>query len=618
MNAAHVPRTTHNADAGNDPAGEVHRFVRDLIDRYRHCQGTPGAPVLDQVTVVDQLASLTLAEAAIRLARSATANERPPQLAVVGPTQVGKSTIVNLLLGCSVAEVSPLAGFTVQPQAFWFRPGEAPDTWAQPLFPGWRSCPPEELKRDELETYALRRVDGPAADTTPSILPPCVVWDTPDFDSLSAGQYQRGVLESAALADAYLLVLSKEKYSDLSVWKMLRLLEPLGRPLVICLNKLTPDSAEVVEHSLRERLAEFGRTWGQVPIVTVAYDPEIGSEPAWPSGTGPLTEAAGAALGEVRRDSSAGLRALVNRHWEAWTTPVRVEHAAIAEWGRQVEAGVAGFLERYKRGYLEHPERYDAFRRAAVELLHLLEIPRLSGWIVSARRAVTWPLRQLWSAGRTWRESRRGGGDPLRDLGPEAAVLFDAVETLLAGLQREVARRCDSAAPGFAVWRALGRRLEADEERLRRTFRRAIEAHHGQVTREVQVVANELYEQLQRRPARLAALRTARATLDVGGLLLVVKTGGLTPIDVLWAPATFALSSMLMESFAGVQMAADAGGLKKRQYEAVQKTLGGQILVGELRGLAGSLSDEGLFGILAEQLATADGALRAWEQRDDG
>ena len=69
---------------------------------------------------------------------------------------------------------------------------------------------------------------------------PAVFWDTPDFDSLAAAEYRRGVLETAALADLYLLVLSKEKYSDLSVWNMLKLLSPLGRPLIICLNKSTP------------------------------------------------------------------------------------------------------------------------------------------------------------------------------------------------------------------------------------------------------------------------------------------------------------------------------------------------------------------------------------------
>ena len=59
-----------------------------------------------------------------------------------------------------------------------------------------------------------------------------VFWDTPDFDSLAAAGYRRGVLETAALADIYVLVLSREKYS-ISVWNILKLLAPLARPLII-------------------------------------------------------------------------------------------------------------------------------------------------------------------------------------------------------------------------------------------------------------------------------------------------------------------------------------------------------------------------------------------------
>jgi hypothetical protein len=50
-----------------------------------------------------------------------------------------------------------------------------------------------------------------------------ILWDSPDFDSISAGVYQRGLLELLGRADAYVVVLSKEKYADLSVWTMLRL-----------------------------------------------------------------------------------------------------------------------------------------------------------------------------------------------------------------------------------------------------------------------------------------------------------------------------------------------------------------------------------------------------------
>jgi len=157
----------------------------------------------------------------------------------------------------------------------------------------------------------------------------------------------------------------------------------------------------------------------------------------------------------------------------------------------------------------------------------------------------------------------------MHDLGTEAAVLLDAVDALLTSLQRDAGRQCDPSTPGGAVWRAVAQRLDRDEGRLRQVFRNAIVEHNRQVAREIHAAANSLYEELQTQPARLVALRTARTTIDVGYLLLAVKIGGLTPLDALWAPATFGLTSLLMEGFAGVQMGHVARRLKKQQYEAV-------------------------------------------------
>ncbi|MFH1748578.1 MAG: GTPase domain-containing protein [Planctomycetota bacterium] len=605
MNTTGPPTPPSDDNAARDlaPADAVYQFICQLIERYRECSDLSEPP-----------AALELAEAALRLADKEQQCRRPTQLVVIGPTQVGKSTIVNMLLGQALAEVSPLAGFTVHPQAFWQTRADQPREWIEQLFPGWQRAIPSEMDRADLRVWSLVEIETPTGTLSePANALPVVVWDTPDFDSLTASQYRQAVLESAALADVYLLVLSKEKYADLSVWNMLRLLEPLGRPLVICLNKQMPDSGDVVESSLRQRLAEGGQAWGPVPIVTMPYFSAAEEQPR--NGTRLVTALRDVLVGGSL-DRQPGLQALVARHWSDWTAPVRAEHAAIAEWNRTVESGLEKFVERYRRGYLEHQERYDAFRRATVELLHLLEIPKLGSWITKARQAVTWLPRQLWTAGREWRQSMSKGQDPLRDLGPEAAVLFDAIETLLTGLQRDAARHCDPAVPGQAVWHALAQRLESEESRLRGVFRRAIEAHHAHVTKEIHAVANKLYENLRRQPARLVALRTARATLDLGGLLLAVKTGGLTPIDVVWAPATFAVTSMLMEGFTELQMATDARTLKKRQYESVQQTLANQVLATELRELARNLSGTGLLGISTEQLVAAGDARRAWEQRD--
>jgi hypothetical protein len=588
--------------AHGDPDTTVHKFLGALMRRYQHLQTAPTQAALNTAVVEERLSELVLAEAAVRHAQPAQApvTPRPPQVAVIGPTQTGKSTVVNLLLGRHVAEVSPLAGYTVHPEGFWLASGGRSAGWVDGLFPGWTRCEPSELSRDRLDAYAL---------------PPCVVWDTPDFDSLAARTYRRGVLEVAALADVVVLVLSKEKYSDLSVWTMLRLLEPLGRPLVICLNKLTSDATGVVAASLRQRLQQT-REDGEVPIATVEHLPDLcedgGLLPAHAADglRERLRERLAAA---ASRDRTPGARTLILRHWDDWITPLRAEHAAVDSWVEQVDTALAEFLDAYRRDYLDHPQRYDSFRRAAVELLRLLEIPKIGGLVARARRVATWPARQIVSAGRSlWAQRRRGR--TFHDLGTEAAVLVEAAEGLLTALQRDAGRRCDASTPGYAVWRAIAQRLERDEARLRQVFRAAIEEHHRQVTHEIQAAANNLYVQLSQQPTRLAALRAARATMDVGYLLLAVKTGGLTPLDVVWAPATFGVTSLLMEGIAGLQMGQVARELKKRQHQAVQTVLLEGAFRPELRSLAENLDAHGLFGIAPERLAEATAALHTWGQ----
>ena len=77
----------------------------------------------------------------------------PPQVAVLGPTQTGKSTLVNVLLGHAAAEVSPLAGFTVHPQGFWVGGADRDQGWTSALFPDWRRVQPDGLTRDDLASY---------------------------------------------------------------------------------------------------------------------------------------------------------------------------------------------------------------------------------------------------------------------------------------------------------------------------------------------------------------------------------------------------------------------------------------------------------------------------------
>ena len=169
----------------------------------------------------------------------------PPQIVVVGPTQVGKSTVANILLQQRLAESSAEAGFTVHCQGFHIvsrlqdRYTDT-DSWATGYFGDLQQSPQKALDRHVLSEYSLQETPGngsPFADT--------VVWDTPDFDSIRSFDYRAPLIKALALADLVVFVVSKDKYADKTVWIMFELLASLKAPLVIVMNK-TPQNLSLI------------------------------------------------------------------------------------------------------------------------------------------------------------------------------------------------------------------------------------------------------------------------------------------------------------------------------------------------------------------------------------
>jgi hypothetical protein len=605
VNVAEDLRNTAAPASSDTRVGVLTAFLHRLSQRYESWQRARPAG-LDEATIESRLMSLDLAEAALRLhTRHAF---RPPQIAVMGPTQTGKSTVANLLLGGDVADVSPLAGFTVHAQGFAI--DSDPDaTWTSALFPGWQRVRRPELSRDDLHAWSLSR-----AESTVRHLPPCVVWDTPDFDSLSSPLYRRAVLEMAALADVIVLVVSKEKYADLSVWRMLRLLAPLGCPLLVCINKLTPDSSDAITTAMREKLAESPSPNAAAPIVRLPYSAELSaaSSAAEQSGS-ELWAAIARELRNAPTDRQANVAALFRAHWDDWLSPLAAERAAIEQWNGHVRSALDSAVKSYEAEYLEHPERYDAFRRATIELLNLLEIPGVGGVLGKVRNVVTWPARRIFSAGREWLQ-RRAAGSPPRRTGEEA-VLDDLIERVLTGLLREAVRATAAPSPAEGVWRALADRLERDQPRLRESFAARARAVRESFASQIHAAANRLFELLKERPALLAALRAARATTDLASIAFAIKTGGAHINDLLLAPATFAISSLLTEGALGGYMGRVRDDLKRRQLDHTRTELFDEAIAVELRRLAATLDDERLFGIDPREADHAGAALADWERQ---
>jgi GTPase SAR1 family protein len=586
------------------------RVIARLAQRYRHA-----TPALSADELTRRLAALQLAEAALRDLDAANGPDaRPPQVAVMGPTQVGKSTIVNLLLGQRTAEVSPLAGFTIHPQGFALPPQAADLAWIAPFFPGWERLEISALSRDNLDCYALLCLTSDTAGMPPGT----VVWDTPDFDSFRAHSYQRGVLEVAALADVIVLVVSKEKYADLSVWKTLQLLEPLQRSLVVCLNKTGEDARDVLVAALRTRLADLTPRADAIEVIAMPYYPGIDdlvtSTP--PREAAELRTALQRALtSDDRSRRAAGMHRLLKQHWTAWMEPVRAELEAAGAWEQSIDAAIGQALTAYRDEFLEHPQRFDTFRLAILELLQLLELPGLARVLTRFRQTLTWPARQLLDSRRLKTLTGRLRGRAAHDLPGEELVLRDLLEHLLTSLSRDALRRGTPQATDTAFWQALGLCLAERHAELTTQFAAAAHRHHLAFQSEIESAAHDLYEHLQKKPALLNTLRAARITTDAAGIAFALKTGGVGLNDLLFAPAMVSLTSMLTEGALGSYMTHVAGRLKQRQYAAVERDIFSGTVRETLRGLTGNLEAPGLFGISRTDYAAAEQTLTEW--RDD-
>jgi hypothetical protein len=578
-----------------------------LAQRYREA-----SPALSAEELARRLAALQLSGAALRdLAAVNGPGMRPPQVAVMGPTQVGKSTVVNLLLGRRIAEVSPLAGFTIHPQAFALPPQPAGLAWLTPFFPAWERRESATLNRDRLDSYALRQLTGDAAGMPAGT----VVWDTPDFDSLRAHSYQQGVLEVAALADVIVLVVSKEKYADLSVWKTLQLLEPLQRFLLVCLNKTGEDAREVLVASLRARLAELTPRAGDIEVIAIPYCPGIDAlvNTTPPPEAAELRAALRRALaGASRGRRAAGAHRLLTLHWTAWMEPVRAEIEAAGEWEQSIDAAIGRALNAYRDEFLEHPQRFDTFRLAILELLQLLELPGLARSLTRIRQTLTWPARQLLDSRRLKTLTGRLRGRAVNDLPGEELVLRDLLEHLLTALSRDALRRGAPRRPDTAFWQALGLRLAERHAELTGQFAAAAHRHHLAFHSEIESAAHDLYANLQQKPALLNTLRAARLTTDAAAIALALKTGGVGLNDLLFAPAMVSLTSLLTEGALGSYMTHVAARLKQRQYAAVERDIFNGPVREALRGLSGNLEAPGLFGISRPEYAEAEQALAEW------
>ncbi|MGZ8213332.1 MAG: GTPase domain-containing protein [Methylosarcina sp.] len=567
-------------------------FIQLLNQRYRTVLQQPSSESVKAVYQqrVDQL---VLAEAFMRKGRFIdNASALPLQIAVVGPTQSGKSTLVNVLLQAELAGVSPLAGYTVHPQGFCHKISLAQCSGLQRYFGRFQQLQPSQLSKERYDCYSLTETHAVS-----EFLPPCVLWDTPDFDSIDSSTYREGVIRTVALADVVILVVSKEKYADQSVWDMMSALEPLHQPLLICLNKLGEGSESLIIHSLKEKW-QLVRQDDFPEVVPLYYQKQSGI-PLWPDTTkDQLIKLAGT----VNTKKHARFEQdLLQTYWQSWLEPVTEEHQALAMWNELGERAIQQALEHYQRDFLNHPHHYETFQYALAELLTLLEIPGLAGILANTRKVLTWPVKQLMKLGRKRVD--------ISDSSYEVAFLNQIAEHFLIQMTDHMMDRVEENTQRL-WWKELITLLRNRRQDILKDFDQAAKQYHVAFQQEVENAARRLYVKLQEQPVLLNSLRATRITTDAAVIALALHTGGIGIHDLVIAPSMLTITSLLTESAIGGYMHKVEADLKQRQLNAVRETLIIAALRDKILNLPRQLFDLTHFNITPEQLRAAEEHLK--------
>jgi len=566
-------------------------FIQLLNQRYQTILSQSSNDAY-KVKFQQRIEQLLLADSFLR--KGQFINTSPKQLlniALLGPTQAGKSTIANVLLNTNSAVVSPLASYTVQPHGFCYDLTIDSCAGLQEYFGRFQQLHPSQISRDRYDCYSLSEV---TSNTT--LLPNCILWDTPDFDSIDSATYREGVFRAAALADIIIIVVSKEKYADQTVWDMVTMLEPLHQPTIICFNKLNEGTEELLINSLKEKWL-MARTDDFPDIVPLTYQKQTGL-PIWPDTQHTL-------LKELVKKTNHKMHAqfeqdLIKKYWQEWIEPINAEHKALSNWKELVDICICDAIENYQRDYLNHPHHYDTFQKALAELLNLLEIPGFSRILTGVRKTIAWPAKQIMKLGHK--------KQLITDNSQELALLNQLAEHILIQLAD---RLLDHAEQPHQKqwWKEFSRLLRSQRQNILTDFSYAATTYHASFQQDVETTAHHLYHKLQEQPFLLNSLRATRVTADAAAIALTLQMGGIGLHDFIFAPAILAINSLLAESALGSYLQKSEHALKTHQYNTVIQNLFINCISLKLLALPELLSTTNHFNISSAQLLAAANTL---------
>jgi GTPase SAR1 family protein len=180
--------------------------------------------------------------------------DRPLLIVVGGPTGVGKSTIVNTLVGERVTQ-SGLIRPTTRSPVLIHHPDDAPWFAREGILAAF-----DRVDHATDDPHVLQLVPTTAVPRGTALL------DAPDFDSIDDAN-RRLATRLLAAADMWLFVTSANRYADQVPWHQLDVARQRDTPLMVVLNRIQADDLQVVSTDLVRQLDRRGIGRGKVVIV---------------------------------------------------------------------------------------------------------------------------------------------------------------------------------------------------------------------------------------------------------------------------------------------------------------------------------------------------------------
>ncbi|HEX4591330.1 MAG TPA: hypothetical protein VH120_15445, partial [Gemmataceae bacterium] len=381
--------------------------------------------------------------------------------------------------------------------------------------------------------------------------------------------YASRLIEIAGLADVIVYVASDERYNDLVPTEFLQLLLEVGKPVIVCLTKMRPETVPaMLKHFQGEVLDGLPR--GRVTTMAIPHlssdelaNPAVSAAQYRIPLLNQLLALADPPVAARLRTVKAALRFLTNT-CDRLLAVARDDVAALEEWAALVQRGRDEFMDRYRLEYLTS-EKFRRFDQALVRLLELMELPGVGKVVSGTLWVVRTPYRLLKGA------MSKAFSRPALTSMPEQQVLTAALDAWLDQLRAESLRRSSR----HPLWSHVAEGFDDHlGERAREKFQAGFRSFQAGLADEVERTARSIYEELEKSPTRLATLRGSKFALDIAAVLAgVVAVGHVGLVDLVVVPVSASISHQLVEWLGAAYVETQREQTRNRQQALVVKQL---------------------------------------------